>query len=262
MAPTRSGASRFAGLEPKSRRGLALSRGQREEVAMSTGKFLRARWAQVASWQKNLVAATVAFLLAVGVVTASTVVAPKQFNFVDFSAPGLLVALGWLSICLSLPKFDKWSRRHEPAQVHPRVYYSLTAVLAVLATVYTSLWVADANGMIRAEFFHPKPLVVRINPLLCVNDTPSMGFAAPYPEVLNAQVTEVRSIGVCPHPLNEHFLVIKGWRIGGKEYGAGEQVNFDPPLLLKPGEELEVVVVGRDPYYNLPNSPLYVIRSR
>lgn len=159
--------------------------------------------------------------------------------------------------------YVKWAQRRKdkPSTEHP--FVSVVFFLCALTVVIYLLGLGlDRQGVVNIPFYHQGSAEERKNPLICVNETMSLGLSAPYPEVLNTPATEIRSIGVCPYPLNGHSLKIQGLRVNGNEYLGRDLdwVGFDPPMHLKPGEEIEVVVIGRDPYFNLPDSPTYVIK--
>lgn len=120
-------------------------------------------------------------------------------------------------------------------------------------------WGMEKAGYIQAQVYHPETFQKPLNPLICVNDTPTQGFAAPLTEKL-AVTGEIRSIELCPPPFT-FSLHVEGMRFRGETvYSYNPRFDFNPPLRLKPGEEIEVTVLGKElNVYKQTNSPTYVI---
>lgn len=159
--------------------------------------------------------------------------------------------------------YQKWvgHREGKPSNEQPLIVIVFFTI-AVLLVTFLLGWGLDRQNLIQAPLYHPEINNQNLNPLICVNDTPTQGFAAPLPEKL--EVTgEIRSIEICPAPFS-YVLHVEGMRFRGETiYSYTPRFDFDPPLRLEPGGELEVIVIGKElAVYRQTNSPTYVIRGR
>ena len=159
--------------------------------------------------------------------------------------------------------YQKWLRHREGRPVNEQTVIVVGFfICAVLLVVFIVGWSYDRMGLIQSQVFHPEVSRKNLNPLICVNDTPSVGFAAPLPEVFTVEGA-IKSIQICPHPFS-YVLHVEGMRFRGEtKYSYSPRFDFDPPLRLEPGEEIEVIVIGKElVFYKQTSSPAYVIRGR
>ncbi|MEK7610795.1 MAG: hypothetical protein AAB486_00285 [Patescibacteria group bacterium] len=160
--------------------------------------------------------------------------------------------------------YKKWLKRQDEGNSAKweRAFLIFVCVsFMCIQLIFVVGWGMEKAGYIQVHVDHPEIFQKPLNPLICVNDTPSAGFAASLPEKLDV-VGEIKSIQICPHPFS-YILHVEGIRFRGETvYSYNPRLDFNPPLLLEPGEELEITVIGKElSVYKQTNSPMYVIRG-
>lgn len=171
---------------------------------------------------------------------------------------GLLTVAAWDAL-------SNWELKRQKRVVFykekllPKIWLMMTTAVVFVAAAVQLTVLLDRSNLVRIRLLHPDYKV--LNPVICVNRTPTLGFAGPYPEVLEVAAPTISSVGVCRNmPQLPYGLNVRAIRINGVEK-PGDEFIFETPLEFLPGSEVGVVLVGEETeHYRQLNSPYYVIR--
>lgn len=181
---------------------------------------------------------------------------PGEWSYLAFTAGFGMVVGVIIAYFLSPTKFRKWHRRQWEeglTRTDRGRDWALVGAFLILTwfVAFFTGWGLDRMGVIHSDYYHPESVLEQMFPKLCVNDAPVLGSTLPLPEKMTVSfwvLTEIRSVQICPHPYEYRpSLKIDGLRFQGRYFAGVMRLDFDPPLKLKVGEEIEVGVTVRAP---------------